>query len=206
MSKHEDILVVKRDTLFRNETRKFQGLETDSRKQGEILSTIDHHFEIMVRSEAEEDPTYKQPIPYVIIRQGKRFFLYERLKGSGESRLHHQLSLGFGGHMNPIAGETSFPSLLRENLERELEEELYIESKRNTLTPIGLINDDENKVGRVHIGLLYIMDLDDSATVSIRETEKLKGEWVDLRTLKNPQIVDRLETWSQIAAPILNDA
>ena len=62
---------------------------------------------------------------------------------------------------------------------------------------IGLINDDTNAVGAVHVGLVQVVDV--TGTVAIRETDRLEGRLVSVEDLK--ALVARganLETWSRL--------
>lgn len=207
----EQILVSPRSQVFENGTLAFQGVETDSYKVDKILDNISKNLHVMRRG-ATSDPTpkennaeintdFKQPIPYVMIKRGKEIYVYERLSQGGESRLHNKLSLGIGGHMNLEEG--SFNDQLMINTTRELEEELDIDAERATMKYIGLINDDEDEVGRVHIGILAFLELSEDATVEVRETDQLRGFWSTVEELKKTEVYERLESWSQIAVNIL---
>lgn len=199
----EQIIVVPRSKLFENESLAFQGVSNDVNLLNKIIDNIDNSFSIMRRGDAEEDFNYKQPIPYAVLKRGNDVFIYERLTGGGEKRLHNQLSLGVGGHMNGVENY-SFNDLLYENLNRELDEELYISNKKFDINIIGLINDDENEVGRVHIGLLAIIELNNDVDVRVREVNQLKGGWIQIKDLINDDIYNDLETWSQFVADLLN--
>lgn len=200
----EQILVVKRPVLFEQESLAFQGLETSKETVAKINSNLGENIEIMRRGDAEEDPTYKQPIPYALIKRGEDIFLYERLQGGGEARLHNKLSIGVGGHMNKLT-EGNFHQELFENLNRELEEELEIKGDGEiVLDTIGLINDDENEVGCVHLGLLVVINLTENHEVTVREVDQLRGEWVRVEELSQEPMFSRLESWSQIAVEVLN--
>ncbi len=197
----EMIMVVERDVLFENEKLTFQGLLTDGVRVDQIMKNFKYYEELR-RDVAESLETYKQPIPYTIIRCGEDVFLYKRLKGSGESRLHDQLSIGIGGHMNPVNDVLNWNLNLITNLIREVNEEITIETNPfYEVEPkvIGLINDDSNEVGRVHIAILSIIDLPEDSVITIKETDKLEGHWVRIRDLRKTPLYDNLETWSQIA-------
>lgn len=200
----EQIIVVPRSKLFEDESLTFQGVSNDVTLLNRIIDNIDNNFSIMRRGDAEEDFNYKQPIPYAVLKRGNDVFIYERLTGGGEKRLHNQLSLGVGGHMNGIENY-SFNDLLYENLNRELDEELYISNKKIDINIIGLINDDENEVGRVHIGLLAIIELSNDVDVRVKEVNQLKGGWIQIKDLINDDIYNDLETWSQFVADLLNN-
>lgn len=200
----EIILAAPRSDVFQNEMLTFQGVNSEDERIVNIMAQIEAHFFEIRRGDAEEDPRFKQPIPYVVIRRDDEVFVYERLAGGGESRLHNKLSLGFGGHMNPMEGAASFSEVLKQNTDRELAEELYIreEDKLNIVT-LGLINDDENDVGKVHIGILSALQLASAAQVEVKEKDQIAGRWMKLSELKEENVYQRLEAWSQFVADIL---
>lgn len=173
----EMILVAPRDDVFKKESLTFQGVYSEDSRVAEIMAQIEAAYREMRRGDAEEDPRFKQPIPYVVIKREDEVFLYERLAGGGESRLHNKLSLGFGGHMNAIEGAASFAEVLKLNTDRELEEELQInEEDKQAIVTLGLINDDENSVGKVHIGILSALQLKPGAQVEVKEKEQIAGD------------------------------
>ena len=154
----------------------------------EILDAIyDGHF-FLDRPTAEISPQYKQIIPYVIVRHADSFFLLQRTQKQTEARLHHKLSLGIGGHINPDT-----PDLL-DGLHKELEEEVNVAGDYD-LTFAGILNDDTTEVGTVHLGAVYVLEAHDR-DVTVRETEKMTGRWVERAEL--PALREQLETWSQI--------
>jgi len=191
--KGEEILVIPR-ALF-DELGSFQGIQTDVVRYLEAILDPANNF-FMDRAEAEEDPGHKQIIPYAIFHHEGRYLHYTRGKSGGESRLHAQGSVGIGGHINPV-DERADP-LGRETylagVEREIEEELKINgSHKNRI--VALLNDDSNEVGKVHLGVVHVFDLDTNevssgedalANLAFQSRESLKGE-----------LHESLETWSK---------
>lgn len=112
------------------------------------------------RNELEDDPLYKQLIPYAVICYKDMIYMFHRTKKQTETRLHNMYSLGVGGHMNPW-GESINIKYMHHELTRELNEEvqLYDNCKIESIVPVGLINDDTNDVGKVHLGVLYQIHL-----------------------------------------------
>lgn len=199
----EIILVVPREKLFASETLHFHGVEQEKQKVEVLAANIAAHYSTMRRGDAEENAAYKQPIPYCVIRRGSDIYMYRRLGGGGEARLFDKLSIGAGGHMNDNPALPTFEAVLQDNLSRELEEELEIKSSSRTFTTVGFINDDENEVGKVHIGLLVILDIAADGEVNVRETDQLEGQWVTLEQLREETIYSKLESWSQIVTNVL---
>src|SRR5207253_2777708 len=110
------------------------------------------------RSEVEDDPGFKQIIPYVIFRAGDWVFCYTRGKSQGEVRLHRLRSLGVGGHVAEAdAGGRATLDAYEMALRRELEEEVAIQSE-GSIRRVGLINDDSNPVGQVHLGVVHLYE------------------------------------------------
>ncbi|PAD70538.1 hypothetical protein CHH83_01685 [Bacillus sp. 7586-K] len=199
---NEIILVSPREKIFNNEQLYFQGLLTDKHRVNQIMKNLSSNYSEMRRGDAEENELFKQPIPYVLITQDKKVFAYKRLKAGGETRLHDQLSTGVGGHMN-MTNHSTFEEILVDNLKREIEEELIINISNAELDFIGLVNDDENEVGKVHLGILATLKLPENETVEVREKDQLEGLWFTIEELKQPETFNKLETWSQYAIEVL---
>ena len=189
----ESILVVRREYLAPHLTEDF-GLITEGVE--EIVRVIEAHHEFRPRPEMETDPAYKQIIPYVLVTRGAEAFVMQRLKKGGEQRLHGLLSLGVGGHINPV--DEAEGSALTAGLRREVDEEVAME-RAVSLTPLGVINNDRDEVGRVHLGFLFRLEAEGAVTV--RETEKLSGSFMPIAAL--PALRDKMEGWSQIALEVL---
>lgn len=166
-------------------------------RSGELVDIILSDHEFLPRPDAEIDPTHKQVIPYVVLTRGDEVFVTRRLKKGGETRLHGLLSVGVGGHISREA-DGDGPDVLRRGMERELAEEVSIE-KTGALTPRGIINDDTQEVGSVHLGLLFTLEVEGAVTVN--ETEKLEGRFLHRSEL--PALKDQMESWSQFAVEAL---
>ncbi|MFT9428147.1 MAG: hypothetical protein ABF586_13385 [Sporolactobacillus sp.] len=203
----EQIIVVRRSALFGDkEELVFQGIMEQADKVVQLEQNLALYWTVMRRGDAEEDPEFKQPIPYAIIQRGKDYFSYRRLGGGAESRLHGKLSIGVGGHMNAVEENTDFHQVMAANLRRELSEEIVIDvpAAQQTIHTLGFINDDEGAVGRVHIGILALIQLPPHAHVIVREKDKLEGQWLQLEDLRQTAIRERLESWSAFAVDVLN--
>ena len=195
----EQILVVP-TSRFR-ELGYFQGFCDTPEKYVQQLMNPEY-IEYRPRPEMEEDPSYKQLIPYVIFRfenaEGEiEVFSYCRGKGQGESRLHSKWSIGIGGHISSVddhdASEAMSPYL--EGMKRELVEEVNIAAVYQDRC-VGLINDDESEVGRVHLGVVHIFDVE-SPHVTAREADICEARFRPVSELMAD--IERFETWSQIS-------
>jgi len=194
----ENVLVVRR-SLF-DELGSFHGLNFEPEKYlGALLSRGNNFF--LPRTQAENDPTHKQIIPYALIAHGNKVLHYVRGKKAGEQRLVAKGSIGIGGHMNDH-DESLFAwdeAAYRAGVEREVNEEIKIDSPFADRI-VALLNDDTTEVGRVHLGIVHVLKLAEPK-VQKREamitglTFRTKQELIGQR--------ESLESWSQICLDAL---
>lgn len=157
------------------------------------------------RGEMEQDPSFKQLIPYVIFRytdsEGTvRLFQYTRGTGQGEGRLHRLRSVGIGGHISDVdARDATGGDVYATGMRRELEEEVFIETPYSEAC-VGLINEDQTPVGQVHLGIVHLFDVERPA-VRPREAELVEAGFRPVQEVLRD--LEQFETWSQIAVRAL---
>lgn len=194
MSNEEHVLVI--PTAWFHELGHFQGFSEDrERYLGKLFAPEQTSYR--PRSAMEEDPSFKQLIPYVIFRHTDdagvvSLFQYTRGSGQGEARLHAKRSVGVGGHIS--AEDSNQSNAYEEGMRRELEEEVNINTTYEA-NCVGLINDDESEVGKVHLGVVHIFDVA-TTDVTAREDDIANATFTPLKELLND--IDSFETWSQI--------
>ena len=178
---------------------RFQGFSDQAERYLQALLTP-RFATFRPRSEVEDDPGFKQIIPYVIFRSGDAVFCYTRGKSQGEARLHRLRSLGVGGHVAEADadGRASLDAY-EMALSRELDEEVEIQSE-GVIHRVGLINDDSNPVGQVHLGVIHLYELYRPA-VAPREDSLAEAEFVALDRVRDLRA--QFETWSQICIDAL---
>jgi predicted NUDIX family phosphoesterase len=195
----ENVLVIKR-SLF-DELGTFQGLNFEPVHYLSALLSRGNNF-FLPRPAAENDPSYKQLIPYAIMAHGNRVLHYVRGKRAGEQRLVAKGSIGIGGHMND-ADESLFAwdeEAYRAGVEREVSEEIRIETTYDDHI-VALLNDDSTEVGRVHLGIVHVFRLDEP------KVEKREAMITNLQFLTREELLgrrDSLETWSQLCVDALD--
>jgi predicted NUDIX family phosphoesterase len=167
------------------------GLRTDG--LAAFVAALERDGRYELRERMERDPTFKQVIPYVVLRDEERYFLMQRTSAGGDARLHGRYSIGVGGHLNP--GDDG----LLGGLQREWHEELVADFTP-TFQLVALLNDDTSAVGAVHLGAVYVADAA-GRSVAIRETHKLTGTFVEPAVVA--AVADRLETWSRLVFEFL---
>jgi predicted NUDIX family phosphoesterase len=187
----EQVLVVPRASIVPGEG--WLGVRRDGVDAALVAVGRDGFF--MRRGDAEEDPTHKQVIPYLVLRDGERWFLMRRTKAGGDARLHDLWSIGVGGHLNPGDGDVAG------GLRREWSEEVAADFVPD-FVPVGLLNDDTTPVGAVHVGVVFVADAA-GRPVAIRETDKLEGSFAT--TAVTAAVRDAMETWSRLVFDALVD-
>ena len=157
------------------------------------------------RGEMEQDPSFKQLIPYMVFRYVdadgiERLFQYTRGGGQGEKRLHAKKSVGIGGHISTEDADAgTVHDVYRVGMQRELSEEVRLETPY-TEKCVGLINDDETPVGKVHLGVVHLFDIE-KPEVHSREDDILDVGFMPVSEILDE--IDRYESWSQIVVPAL---
>ena len=183
-SPDEEVLVVPRASIVPGDG--WLGVRRDGIEAA--LDAVGRDGFFMRRGDAEEDPTHKQVIPYLVLRDGERWFLMRRTKGGGDARLHDLWSIGVGGHLNPGDGDVAG------GLRREWSEEVAANFVPD-FVPVGLLNDDTTPVGAVHVGVVFVAEAA-GRPVAIRETDKLAGSFAT--TAETAAVRDAMETWSRL--------
>ncbi len=180
----ESVLVIARERV--PEAAAWYGLRTDD--MDAFLAVVAEHGRFAPRVAMEVDPAWKQVIPYLVLRDGDRYFLMQRTRAGGDARLHDRWSIGVGGHLNP--GDADLTGGLR----REWREELDADFEP-AFEPWALLNDDTTEVGAVHLGVVVIADAA-GRPVRVRETDKLTGAFATPAEVA--AVADDLETWSRL--------
>jgi len=202
MAPEEQVLVIERKIL--KDVGMFQGLAFDvGRHLQKIFVQGVAHF--MPRSQAEQDPAYKQIIPYVIMAHQGTYLTYVRGRRAGESRLVGNRSIGIGGHINPADDMPLFNAHFFETyltaVQREVAEEVSVEAS-HTDRVVALLNDDSNDVGRVHLGVVHYWKLE---TPMVRRREQMITQMGFMTPAELQKVREELETWSSLCLDSLSE-
>jgi predicted NUDIX family phosphoesterase len=179
-------------TLLFHQLGHFQGFMADTAPYFKTLFDA-NYTTYRPRDQVETDPSFKQLIPYCIFRHGESIFHYRRGKLQGDGRLRGLRSIGIGGHISSTDAETAEASYVAA-MSREIEEEVFLESGY-TQKCVGLINDDLTEVGRVHLGIVHLFELE-APKVRPREESIIETGFASPAELARD--APGFETWSQI--------
>lgn len=163
-----------------------------------VLLCMEKYGSYQLRWQVEQDSSWKQVIPYVIMETNDRIMAAKRLKG--DPRLVGGYTVGMGGHMNPEDGESQIETCIR----RELEEETTFSWNKNLVSyeihPVSFVN-VRNEVSLMHICIPVRLMVQGYEQIQIRETEKLAGIWMEKSNLE--ELNGKLEGWSEIALDLI---
>ncbi|QDU38851.1 hypothetical protein Mal4_31830 [Maioricimonas rarisocia] len=191
----EHVLVV--PTLLFHEIGHFQGFTSDVSPY--LKTLLDPSYtSYRLRADVEDDPSFKQLIPYCIFRHEGKVFHYKRGKLQGDGRLRSKRSVGIGGHISS-EDQNGASNVYREAMWREIGEEVFLEAEYSE-SCVGMINDDDTDVGRVHLGIVHIFELEEPK-VRAREASIIETGFAEPSELANSY--DQFETWSQICLDYL---
>lgn len=192
--KESELVLVFRTSLL-TELGYFTGININYEKYIDKIIGEKLYF-FLSRKEVEDNPDFKQLIPYVIIMYRDKILYYVRGKGSGEKRLNLSGSIGIGGHINYFdfnlfqTDKDAYISAMK----REVFEEIEINSTFDSKI-VGVLNDDSNEVGKVHFGVIHLLKLH-SNKVSKKEKEITKITFKSISEIEKE--FDILETWSKL--------
>lgn len=160
---------------------------------------------IAQRAMLEVNESYRQIIPYTILRKGDRYAAYRRTPKGGEDRLHGQVSIGFGGHVDladVVFDQATSVVDLKKTIDvgshRELEEELVFGAGVliSGFTELSKkIVSNANPVDRVHIGLVNIAEIEGDETKIDSDEEQL--DFLGFFTVDELKGFENLESWTQ---------
>jgi predicted NUDIX family phosphoesterase len=202
MAQEEHVLVIERKIL--EQAGMFQGLAFN------VEDYLDRIFvqgvpRFIPRSQAEDDPSYKQIIPYVIMAHDGKYLSYVRGIRAGEARLVGNRSIGIGGHINPADDMPLFNNNFYETyiaaVEREVAEEVSVETN-HTDRIVALLNDESNEVGSVHLGIVHYWNLDEP---KVSKKEQMITQMAFMSPEELEQVRDSLETWSSLCLNHLSE-
>jgi len=185
----EQVLVVARELV--PDAGDWYGLRRDGLPA--FMETVGRDGRYEPRDAMEHDPGFKQIIPYLVLRDGDRYFLMRRTRAGVDQRLHDRWSIGVGGHLNP--GDDGLLGGLRREWREELEADF-----EPAFEPLGLLNDDTTDVGAVHLGVVFVSDAA-GRPVAVRERDKLSGAFAPAAEVS--AVAPDLETWSRLVFEFL---
>ena len=206
MSQDEKVMCVPRNKVesvlgvhLKNDTVYYEDMGLNALQ----LLCAKEHVHWVARKDCESDPSFKQIIPYIMIRvyddrdSDFRYLVYNRTKQSGEGRLKGKASIGIGGHITE-------PETIRQGLFREIEEELETYGAIFDLSFMGFVNNESDEVGKVHLGALFIADFPYTNPPILKCDALAEPRWLTERELMDAN-KEEFEVWSQLAITFLTE-
>lgn len=154
------------------------------------LTSWESNGKFIFRYDAEYDDSILQLIPYTVIFNKNADKVYVGKRIAGDTRLVHQYSIGFGGHINPVDAKSSLGSIILDAAERELNEEVNL-INRQKLEWQGYVRDITSNTSE-HIGFVFTVKC---SRAKIKEKDSLEGEWMTIDDMVKKY--SSFERWSQ---------
>lgn len=169
-----------------------------------------HDIMLGQRAVLEQDDQFRQVLPISVFTHAGKVWAYERTSKGGESRLHNKIAVAVGGHWDLAdicieAGVINLQKSLEVAMNRELEEEVNLTSRivKTTRLP-KMICADNTEVDRVHLGMVYVHELDGEGITSAEDQLKTIG-FVSPDELLFGKYKTNTEIWAKIICQILLD-
>lgn len=157
----------------------------------EIFNHIRENPMYKPREAMEENPAFRQIIPYVLVQNREKFVLMQRGVGQNEKRLHGNFYIGVGGHIDYSDYEFC---PVEETVSKEMFEETGFNKPRN-LEFVGVILKDETPVDKVHLGMLYHY-VTDERLFNTPEMSLHNHQWASIGMLRKHY--NLMEPWSKV--------
>ncbi len=184
----EDILVIEAEFL-KDFINGKPGLKEAEEER--LLQIIANKGIFKERDQVEQDPYYKQIIPYIaMVNENNEILTLKRLSTQSEKRLHNKISLGVGGHVNNEDSKTPLEAF-RKGMQREIDEEVKVDLKEAPEF-LGVIYDNTTSVGQVHLGMAYKVKIE---FYGINEKDKFEYTWKRAEELTDQMA--QMENWSK---------
>lgn len=159
---------------------------------------------IIQKIPAEKDPSFQQIIPYVVLIHNGKIFLYERpSKGvTNEDRYSRKLSIGLGGHIEPIDESEDDKDLIVKSIQREIQEEvgyyekLFVNHKGYINFTPKVIETSNQDLDLFHFGVIFTAEIKENNFTSNKEV--VHGSFKTKEELKSSEVYNRLENWSRV--------
>lgn len=194
----ERIMVISRS--FLNEI----SLGEFTREGGVYSELIRKNCFFMPRDLAEQRPDLKQVIVYALIRWANQVFLFKKSRDEKRRGLAGKYSMGVSGHVREADQLGAAAAVLRNALERELKEELTIPGPYS-VSLVGVVNSNVTEAGYLHVGIVYLVELDEPVVEFRAETGGKHNKQVNPSGNLCPvdelaYYYDKMEEWSRILA------
>ena len=182
------ILAVKTNILFPDGV--WEGFR--EQKSEAVLNLIDEHKEFVERASAEEDESYQQIIPQIILKVGNKIFLHKIPQTGSEGRLHDMWPIFLGGHVDDT------DSSIWDAAEREFNEEINYRGKIIKKEFLGIVKRNDMPVNKVHTGLVWLFEGDIEEFEATADHGIADGRFVQVSDLDS--YVEKMTHWSQVVA------
>lgn len=179
---------------------------------GEVLTSADPEFRERVKIKA--DPQYRKVIPYWTILRGNEVLMYDRTKSGDQESLWERISIGYGGHIEPVDKQNAeahrlisqfLSNVVMQGSLRELREELNKDLKPEQIakgleTFKGYLLATASQYGLTeleYVGLSFILQVDADFEPNADEAACQGHRWIKVDELYSTYMFNKLEPWSK---------
>ena len=199
----QDVLVVPRETVS-----ELKGFAAWSEIDAATIAALSQTRAWMPRRDAEKSSDMVQLIPCAVVRDGAGNYNVSRRKADARKDISRKMTLLYGGHAERVEGCDDLADILKENLRRELEEEISLTSADLDdcdMEIIGAVNDLASVKSSRHLAVVFNVPVA-GGNVSVRADEefarrsKYRGEFMDVAQIVKLQSnkQNQFDPWSKL--------
>ncbi len=168
-----------------------------------LIDTFETKGDFQPRRKVEADLSRIQPLPVVVVRnQSGQILRLVRKEREPTNQLHKKITIWAGGHVRKADARTGVGSIINGAI-RELQEELRIYPKPNSLSLLGAVYVPSAASTKKHMAFVYEWRADrDDVEIALCNAEFMEKAGTSLRgTFLPPESIDaendELEDWSK---------
>lgn len=178
-----------------------------------LQNNMAYAMRVIWRPDAEKEAVpgnpHRQILPYCVLSRivngEKQYAVYQRVKGTAESRLLGRHSIGFGGHITPedfivYDGVIDYNGTVINGAARELREEAGVDicdGGNTTTTRLGYIHSVASEVDSLHFAAVLEITLSERVEVHTREEAMVFKGFATAEQLKAMALEFEFENWSK---------
>lgn len=184
----QPILCIATGKLFGEKVR--EGFWREDKEK--IFGLIEEEGEYRERAEVEEDESWQQIIPQIVLKVKDRIFIHKIPASGSEERLHDLWPIFLGGHVDERDEGIEEAAL------REFEEEIEYQGEVVGREFVGLIKiNDDNPVNRVHTGLVWVFEGSKAEYEPTEDRGISEGKFVSWQEAE--EYKEKMTYWSRLA-------
>lgn len=189
----QEVLVVPRDVVS-----DLKGFVAWDDIPDDTISSIRESRGWSPRPQAEQSDDLVQLISCAVVRNSEGGISVSRRNAADRKDLHWKFTLVYGGHVEQIGDDLELVDLLKENMLRELQEEISVDEV-DEVEIVGTVNDLTDLVSSRHVAVVFDVSVSCDTSVTAKEEFFLGSKFSRfMGPLEIEPLQHRFDPWSRL--------